>query len=176
MFITCFIRALELRANVQTYCTPRRSSLCRCLFSPAPEQVPLRKRLLTHCKPAAAPKSLANAAPTLPTQARNLELSRDLAYLFLPAHRRIPSIDVTGKATACNPTPPVSAAQALHHAQVLALQQLLTREADRFSQADAQWALDALRNTAQPFQAKHLADYVGTFGPYWMFLEAGANR
>jgi hypothetical protein len=71
------------------------------------------------------------------------------------------------------PDESINPAEALHRAQVLALQQAVANATDGYPQTDAQWALDALRNQMRPYQAKRLLDYTGSFGPFAIVFESG---
>ena len=72
------------------------------------------------------------------------------------------------------PDTETSDARALERARVLALEGVLAGPIAGLERVDAQWALDALRASARPFAATHLASYAGTYGPYAIAVAGGA--
>jgi hypothetical protein len=72
------------------------------------------------------------------------------------------------------PDTETSDAHALVRAQVLALEGILAGPIGGLERVDAQWALDALRASAHPFEAAQLSGYAGTYGPYAITVAGGA--
>jgi len=67
-----------------------------------------------------------------------------------------------------------SGERALVSAQVVALEDILSGPIAGIERVDAQWALDALRASAQPYTPSRLASYAGTYGPFAISVVNGA--
>jgi hypothetical protein len=100
--------------------------------------------------------------------------SRGFAIFVSTGSPRNPLNDRNWEGEGVRPDIETSDSRALLRAQVLALEGVLSGPIAGFERVDAQWALDALRASAQPYQPARLASYAGTYGPVDITLAGGA--
>jgi hypothetical protein len=86
---------------------------------------------------------------------------------------RNPLNDRNWESDGVRPDIETSDARALLRAQGVALEGVLSGPIAGFERVDAQWALDALRASAQPYKPARLAIYTGTYGPFAVTLAGG---
>jgi len=72
------------------------------------------------------------------------------------------------------PDAPTTASQALRRAQELALEKIVASAPNPIAKIEGEWVLEALRNQANPYQAKQLDGYAGYFGPFQITATANA--
>jgi hypothetical protein len=86
---------------------------------------------------------------------------------------RNPRNDRNWEGEGVQPDIEASDARALVRAQVVALERVLSGSIAGFERIDAQWALDALRASVQPYRPARLSTYAGTYGPFIISVVSG---
>ena len=105
------------------------------------------------------------------------EILTDNYAIGVPFARAVNPITKTNwEGTGVEPDVKVAASEALHRAQVLALEKMASGDEDAQVKAVYQWALDGLRVSLEPpvVPESTLRSYVGTYGPRVLTFENGA--